>query len=110
MRSNFVTLPIALGISLLLGNEVLRLLSMSGKLAWLVPLGFVGTYLLYQRKPLDLLVVGTATVLAMPQAESLARLGVSSDSLVAFALSVALLPQILSLMGLEYSTVIKRID
>ena len=110
MRSTLVTLPIALGISLLLGNEVLRLLAMSGKFAWLIPIGFIGTYLLYLRKPLDLLVVGTATLLAMPQSESLTRLGVSSDALVAFALSVMLLPQMLGLMGLEYSTVVKRID
>ena len=46
----------------------------------------------------------------MPQSESLTRLGVSSDALVAFALSVMLLPQMLGLMGLEYSTVVKRTD
>jgi hypothetical protein len=106
--SRMVSIPIALAIALLMSHELLVVIDMADQKAWMIPLALAATYLLYQRRPLDLLMVGAATLLAIPQAASEERLGVSPEFFLALALALLLLPLTMSAMGLDYSGKVNR--
>jgi len=110
MTSTLVKIPIALVISVLLGHSLLQYLHLSEQLLWLIPIGLLGAWILHQRKPLDLGLIGAGALLAAPQTESLERLGIAGDTFLALAIALTLLPAILGLLGLEYSTPTSRIS
>ena len=70
MNTRLILIPVALGIAVLLGNQLLIQLHMQEQRAWLIPLAAVATYLLFERKPIDLLLVGAGAALSLPQARS----------------------------------------
>ena len=108
MNSILVTAPVALAISVLLGNNLLTYLGLRDHLLWLVPIAFFATVALYQRKLLDLFLVGCLSALATPAADSATRFGIAPEVLLCLAIGLTLLPQLMSAMGLEYTRVVKN--